>query len=116
PAVRPRLGALARVGRRAGGGGRGKRDQGPRRPPAGPEDGLRDRHIVKKRSASGLWGGRFSHPPSALLRRLNDSFAFDRRLLPEEIAASRAWARALRRAGALGAPEERRLMKALEDL
>jgi argininosuccinate lyase len=71
---------------------------------------------VKKRSVSGLWGGRFTHPPSALLRRLNDSFAFDRRLLPEEIAASRAWARALRRAGALGASEERRLTKALEAL
>ncbi len=65
---------------------------------------------------SGLWGGRFTHPPSAMLRRLNDSFAFDRRLLPEEIAASRAWARALRRAGALTASEERRLIKALDEL
>jgi argininosuccinate lyase len=61
----------------------------------------------------GLWGGRFSAPPAALLRRLNDSFAFDRRLLPEEIEASRAWARALKRAGALSAAQERRILAAL---
>lgn len=63
-----------------------------------------------------LWGGRFSAPPAALLRRLNDSFTIDCRLLPEEIEASRAWARALRRARVLTAAELNRLLAALDRL
>lgn len=61
-----------------------------------------------------LWGGRFSVPTAALLRALNDSFGVDRRLLPEEIRASKAWARALRRAGVLTAAELRRLIDGLD--
>jgi argininosuccinate lyase len=52
-----------------------------------------------------MWGGRFAAPPSALLRALNDSFAFDRELFAEDVEGSIAWARALARAGVL-TPEE----------
>lgn len=48
-----------------------------------------------------LWGGRFESEPSQLLRRLNDSFAFDRELFEEDVEGSIAWAKALARAGAL---------------
>src|SRR5438105_6770546 len=48
-----------------------------------------------------MWGGRFAAPPSALLRALNDSFAFDRELFAEDVAGSIAWAHALARAGVL---------------
>ena len=48
-----------------------------------------------------MWGGRFSEGPSALLRALNDSFAFDRELLAEDIEGSIAWATELARAGVL---------------
>jgi len=41
-----------------------------------------------------LWGGRFAAAPSALLRALNDSFAFDRELFAEDVEGSIAWARA----------------------
>lgn len=48
-----------------------------------------------------LWGGNYSDDPDVAFWNFNASFGFDRRLLPEEIAASRAWVRALGRCGAL---------------
>jgi argininosuccinate lyase len=48
-----------------------------------------------------LWGGNYSGEPDAAFWDFNRSFPFDRRLLVEEIAASRAYARALGRCGAL---------------
>jgi argininosuccinate lyase len=52
-----------------------------------------------------LWGGNYSSGPDAAFWDFNRSFAFDRRLLAEEIAASRAYARALGRCGALPAAQ-----------
>lgn len=52
-----------------------------------------------------MWGGRFSEGPSALLRALNDSFAFDRELLPEDVEGSIAWARELANVGVLTSEE-----------
>ena len=60
-----------------------------------------------------LWGGRFAAPPSEALRRFNDSFAFDRALLPHDVAGSIAWAGALARAGAISRAEERRIVRGL---
>lgn len=42
-----------------------------------------------------MWGGRFDAAPSQLLRALNDSFAFDRELLADDVQGSIAWAQAL---------------------
>ena len=50
-----------------------------------------------------LWGGNYSGDPDRRFWEFNRSFGFDRRLLPEEIAASRAYARALARCGAIPA-------------
>jgi argininosuccinate lyase len=52
-----------------------------------------------------LWGGRFEGEPSPLLRRLNDSFAFDRELFDDDVEGSMAWARALSEAGVLSEDE-----------
>ncbi len=52
-----------------------------------------------------LWGGRFDGTPDDLMRELNDSFAFDRRLYAVDIRGSTAYAGALLRAGLL-TPEE----------
>ncbi len=60
-----------------------------------------------------LWGGRFSEPPAEALRTLNDSFAFDRALLSEDVAGSIAWAGALGRAKVLTGRETARLVKGL---
>src|SRR5690349_12287468 len=45
-----------------------------------------------------LWAGRFREPLNPEFERWQRSFPFDRRLLPDEIDASAAYARALRRA------------------
>jgi argininosuccinate lyase len=63
-----------------------------------------------------MWGGRFTEEPSALLRALNDSFAFDRELLAEDIEGSLAWAAELGRAGVLTADETAKLTTALRGL
>ena len=63
-----------------------------------------------------MWGGRFSEGPSALLRALNDSFAFDRELFAEDVEGSIAWAHELARAGVLSPEEESALVGALVSL
>jgi argininosuccinate lyase len=56
-----------------------------------------------------LWGGNYSSDPDRQFWEFNRSFPFDRRLLAEEIAASRAYARALGRCGAIPAGDAARL-------
>ncbi|HEV7238261.1 MAG TPA: argininosuccinate lyase [Thermoanaerobaculia bacterium] len=60
-----------------------------------------------------MWGGRFSEGPSALLRALNDSFAFDRELFAEDVEGSIAWAHELARVGVLSSEEESSIVGAL---
>ena len=60
-----------------------------------------------------LWGGNYEAGPDAAFWEFNRSFAFDRRLLREEIAASRAYARALSRCAAIPAEEAARLDQGL---
>ena len=50
---------------------------------------------MTERKDSKLWGGRFERAPDARFDAFQRSFAFDRRLLPQEIAVDRAWAKAL---------------------
>ena len=56
-----------------------------------------------------LWGGNYAADPDRAFWEFNRSFGFDRRLLREEIAASRAYARALGRCAALPADDAARL-------
>jgi argininosuccinate lyase len=63
-----------------------------------------------------MWGGRFSEGPSALLRALNDSFAFDRELFAEDVEGSIAWAEELGHAGVLTGEEVSSLVSALRGL
>ena len=60
-----------------------------------------------------LWGGRFQSEPSELLRRLNDSYSFDRQLFAEDIEGSIAWATALRKARVLTSAESDAILAAL---
>src|SRR5690349_19122385 len=52
-----------------------------------------------------MWSGRFRQPLDPDFERWQRSFEFDRRLLKEEIAASRAHAAALKNAGVLSPSE-----------
>lgn len=63
-----------------------------------------------------MWGGRFSEGPSALLRALNDSFAFDRELFAEDVEGSIAWATEIGHAGVLTSEEVSALVAALRSL
>ena len=60
-----------------------------------------------------MWGGRFHDAPSALLRALNDSFAFDRELFAQDVEGSIAWARAIGAAGVLTGEEVEAIVNAL---
>jgi argininosuccinate lyase len=60
-----------------------------------------------------LWGGNYSASPDAAFWEFNRSFPFDRRLIVEEIAASRAWVRALGRCGALRGEDTAELERGL---
>ena len=68
------------------------------------------------RPRTSLWGGRFAGGPAEALARLSVSVQFDWRLAPYDIAASRAHARVLSRAGLLTADELGRTLAALDDL
>ncbi len=63
-----------------------------------------------------LWGGRFTGAPAEALTRLSVSVHFDWRLAPYDLAASRAHARVLHRAGLLDDAELSRMIGALDDL
>lgn len=63
-----------------------------------------------------LWGGNYAAQLDRAFWEFNRSFAFDRRLLREEIAASRAYARALGRCAALPADDAARLDAGLADV
>jgi argininosuccinate lyase len=63
-----------------------------------------------------MWGGRFERGPDASFYEFERSWKFDRRLLPQEFALDRAWARAIARAGILTNEEGEQLVAALDAL
>jgi len=63
-----------------------------------------------------LWGGRFSEPSDADLRRLNDSIGFDRALYAEDIEGSMVYARALADAGVITAGEREAIVGGLRQI
>jgi argininosuccinate lyase len=63
-----------------------------------------------------LWGGAFSAPTDADLRRLNDSLPFDQRLYAQDICGSRAYARALARAGVIDPAEADAIIAGLDQI
>jgi argininosuccinate lyase len=67
-----------------------------------------------KRKDDRLWGGRFEVAPDAQFDAFQRSFAFDRRLLPYEIAVDRAWAKALEPIGIFTAYEVQLTLAALD--
>jgi argininosuccinate lyase len=63
-----------------------------------------------------LWGGRFDRAPNEQFDAFQRSFAFDRRLLPYEIAVDRAWAKALEPIGVFSATEVKQTLAALDKI
>jgi argininosuccinate lyase len=71
---------------------------------------------MTERKDDRLWGGRFEREPNAQFDAFQRSFAFDRRLLPYEIAVDRAWAKALEPVGILTATEVKQTLAALDKI
>src|SRR5262245_28815439 len=63
-----------------------------------------------------LWSGRFEAEPDPAALAWGSSFAFDRRLFEDDVTGSIAWARALSRAGVLGADQAQQIEMALADI
>ncbi|OLD63714.1 MAG: argininosuccinate lyase [Acidobacteria bacterium 13_1_40CM_2_68_5] len=63
-----------------------------------------------------LWGGGFFEPLDPVIERYTESFSFDRRLLPADVASNRAWVVALYEAGVVSAEEAARLDRALMEI
>src|SRR6201984_2968486 len=71
---------------------------------------------MTERKDNKLWGGRFERAPDTRFDAFQRSFAFDRRLLPYEIAVGRAWAKALEPVGIFTATEVRKTLAALNKI
>jgi argininosuccinate lyase len=69
---------------------------------------------MAERKDDRLWGGRFESAPDASFDAFQKSLAFDRRLLPYELAVDRAWAKALEGAKILNAEEVQQTLVALD--
>src|SRR5260370_14930031 len=63
-----------------------------------------------------MWSGRFRQPLDPEFEKWQRSFPYDQRLLPLELAASRAHANALEHAGVLSSEELSEIVKALEEI
>jgi len=63
-----------------------------------------------------MWGGRFRQPLDPQFERWQRSFPFDRRLVQEELAASRAHAQALASAGVLSPAELDSVLRGLSEI
>ena len=63
-----------------------------------------------------MWSGRFQQQPDAEFEQWQRSFPFDRILLPYEVAASKAHASALAKAGVLTGSELSATLAALEQI
>ncbi len=68
---------------------------------------------MTERKDDRLWGGRFERAPNQRFDAFQRSFAFDRRLLPYELAVDRAWAKALQGVGIFTAAEVKLTLTAL---
>ena len=71
---------------------------------------------MTERKDDRLWGGRFEREPNARFDAFQRSFAFDRRLLPYELAVDRAWAKALEPIGIFTMVEVRQTLAALDKI
>ena len=63
-----------------------------------------------------MWSGRFRQPLDPEFEKWQRSFPYDQRLLPFELAASRAHANALEHAGVLSSEDLSEIVKALEEI
>ena len=64
--------------------------------------------------ANAQWGGRFAEGPAAVMREINASIGFDRKLWRQDIAGSRAHAAMLAHCGIIAAADARAIALGLD--
>src|SRR3989449_1799474 len=84
--------------------------------PAENSPAAAEKETMTERKDDRLWGGRFEREPNAHFDAFQRSFAFDRRLLPYQIAVDRAWAKALESIGIFTAAEVKQTLAALDKI
>ncbi len=77
---------------------------------------LAGKETMTERKNDRLWGGRFEREANAQFDAFQRSFAFDRRLLPYEIAVDHAWAKALEPIGIFTTAEVKQTLAALDKI
>ncbi|HEY1145241.1 MAG TPA: argininosuccinate lyase [Allosphingosinicella sp.] len=61
-----------------------------------------------------MWGGRFAEGPSAVMREINASIGFDKRLWPQDLRASKAHVAMLAKQGVVGAADAEAISEGLD--
>jgi len=79
-------------------------------------DNVREQQLMTERRDNKLWGGRFERAPDVRFYAFQRSFAFDRRLLPYEIAVDRAWAKGLEPISIFTSTEVEQTLAALDKI
>ena len=72
--------------------------------------------MSNKEQSAKMWSGRFREPLDAVFEQWQRSFPFDVRLLPQEVAASKAHARMIAAAGILTEAELERMIEGLDQV
>ena len=71
---------------------------------------------MRKETSNSLWGGRFEGGPAAVMRDINASISFDKRLWRQDLAASRAHAAMLGRQGIVEAADVAAILGGLDTI
>src|SRR4029079_2100859 len=73
-------------------------------------------HPGRALTVAHLWSGRFEGDPDAELFAFGASFRFDRRLFPDDVRGSLAWAEGLERAGVISPTDGASIRTALTEI
>jgi argininosuccinate lyase len=69
--------------------------------------------VTEPRASHDLWGGRYAEGPSAIMREINASIGFDRKMWRQDISGSLAHAAMLGHVGIISAEDEARIREGL---
>jgi argininosuccinate lyase len=72
--------------------------------------------MSEKPPSQRTWGGRFGGKPTDLMREINASIRFDKRMWREDIAASKAHAAMLRQQGIISEPDAAAILEGLDQI
>ncbi|NKE46552.1 argininosuccinate lyase [Roseomonas frigidaquae] len=72
--------------------------------------------VTEPRASHDLWGGRYAEGPSAIMREINASIGFDRKMWRQDISGSLAHAAMLKHVGIISAEDEASIRQGLADI